>query len=144
MDCWVRVGSRKGCDLRLIRRTAPALFLMAGLPVITLITLERTHVIARVVTNRFVMVIIVTGLYIFVGNSGVFSFGHTSFVAIGAYAAALLTIPMNLKRVLLPQLPTLLAHAELPTPLAVIVAGLVAAIIAAAVAIPLMRLSGIA
>jgi branched-chain amino acid transport system permease protein len=131
-------------SVRLAARAAPALFLMLGLVLIALITLTTTDVIARVVTNMFILVTIVTGLYIFVGNSGVFSFGHTSFIALGAYASALLTIPVHLKHVLLPQLPDLLAHAELPTPLAIVAAGVVAAVVAAVVSIPLMRLSGIA
>ena len=32
-----------------------------------------------------VNVVLVVGLYMFVGNSGVFSFGHMGFMAIGAY-----------------------------------------------------------
>jgi branched-chain amino acid transport system permease protein len=35
---------------------------------------------------------VVIGLYVFVGNSGVFSFGHIAFMALGGYVSALLTI----------------------------------------------------
>ena len=40
-----------------------------------------------------VNVVLVVGLYTFAGNSAILSFGHMSFMAIGAYATALLTIP---------------------------------------------------
>ena len=36
---------------------------------------------------------VVVGLYMFVGVSGVFSFGHAAFMAIGAYTGAILVIP---------------------------------------------------
>ena len=40
---------------------------------------------------------IVMALYVFVGNSGVLSFGHVSFVAVGAFAAGLVSVPKDLK-----------------------------------------------
>jgi branched-subunit amino acid ABC-type transport system permease component len=45
----------------------------------------------------FLSLIIVLGLQIFSGNSGVLSFGHIAFMAIGAYMSALLTIPPEIK-----------------------------------------------
>jgi branched-chain amino acid transport system permease protein len=45
----------------------------------------------------FLMLMIVLALQIFSGNSGVLSFGHVTFVAIGAYMSALLTIPPSIK-----------------------------------------------
>ena len=42
--------------------------------------------------NALVMAAIVVALYVFVGNSGVISFGHVSFVAVGAYLSAEVTI----------------------------------------------------
>ena len=41
--------------------------------------------------NMLVNMVFVLGLYVFVGNSGVISFGHVAFMAIGAYTAGLLT-----------------------------------------------------
>ena len=43
--------------------------------------------------NALVSVSIVVALYVFVGNSGVLSFGHISFVAVGAWAAGVLAVP---------------------------------------------------
>ena len=43
--------------------------------------------------NAFVATTVVVALYIFVGN-GVVSFGHISFVAVGAWAAGVLSVPV--------------------------------------------------
>ena len=42
--------------------------------------------------NALVAVAFVVALYVFVGNSGVVSFGHISFVAVGAWAAGILSM----------------------------------------------------
>ena len=44
-----------------------------------------------------VNVAIVVALYVFVGNSGVLSFGHVSFVSVGAFSAGLITVPSDVK-----------------------------------------------
>ena len=43
--------------------------------------------------NALVSVSIVVALYMFVGNSGVLSFGHISFFAVGVWAAGVLSVP---------------------------------------------------
>jgi branched-chain amino acid transport system permease protein len=61
----------------------------------------------QVVVEMMIRVVVVVGMYIFVGNSGILSFGHISFMAIGAYAAAWLTcctLPM-VKPIYLPGFP---------------------------------------
>ena len=58
----------------------------------------------RIVTDGLLKLIVVVGAYIFIGNSGVLSFGHVGFMAIGAYTSAWLTIPPMTKKVLLPGL----------------------------------------
>lgn len=89
-------------------------------------------------------IVLVVGLQIFIGNSGVLSFGHMSFMAIGAYVGAILTIPPLLKSSLLPALPAFIRNSQLSTAPAIAIAAAVAAVVALIVAIPLMRLSGIA
>ena len=86
--------------------------------------------------------ILVVGLYIFVGNTGVFSFGHIGFMAIGAYTAGLLRIPESTKQALL-QLPGWLERAHVSALEADVIGGLLAALLAAVVALPLMRLGGL-
>ena len=50
-----------------------------------------------VVVVALINLVLVVGLYIFVGNSGVFSFGSIGLAAVGAYTAGLLVIPVELE-----------------------------------------------
>ena len=43
--------------------------------------------------NALVAVAVVVAIYVFVGNSGVLSFGQISFAAVGAFAAGVMTVP---------------------------------------------------
>ncbi|MGE0006110.1 MAG: branched-chain amino acid ABC transporter permease [Parvibaculaceae bacterium] len=98
----------------------------------------------RTVVEMFIRVMLVAGLYIFVGNSGVISFGHMGFMCLGAYAAAWFTIPPVMKQVTLPGLPAFLIDAQLPIFVSAALAGLLAALFALVVGRIMMRLSGIA
>lgn len=98
-----------------------------------------SSVIQTQLTSLLISVVVVVGLYLFVGNSGVFSFGHVGFMAIGAYTAAIATIPASTKADLFPSLP----NVELGSVSAVLAAGLVAAAVGFVIALPLMRLSGL-
>lgn len=91
------------------------------------------------VLSALISVTLVVGMYIFIGNSGVFSFGHIGFMAIGAYTTAILVIPESTKAALFPSLPGM----NLPAHVAVAVGALVAAAVAVLIGAPLMQLSGI-
>jgi branched-chain amino acid transport system permease protein len=97
----------------------------------------------RVVVGMVINVTVVVGLYTFVGISGVFSFGHAAFMAIGAYSSAILVIPPETKRFVLPDLPTFLADLHLEPFPATVVAGALAAAFALVLSLPLARLSGL-
>jgi branched-chain amino acid transport system permease protein len=98
----------------------------------------------RFAIETMISVVFVVGLSIFSGNSGVLSFGHAGFAAIGAYAAAWITIPLIQRKLFLPDLPEVLMSIEAGLPgglaLAVALAGLAAMVIGIAV----VRLNGIA
>ena len=97
----------------------------------------------RTVIESLIDLLVVVGLYIFIGNSGVVSFGHISFMAIGGYASAILTMTVQKKHVLL-QLPGFLEHLQLPSlPAAILAAGF-AAFIAWLIGMAFIRLRGIA
>jgi branched-chain amino acid transport system permease protein len=87
---------------------------------------------------------LVVGLYVFVGNSGVFSFGSIGFASIGAYTAGLLVIPVDQKEILQPDLPGFIANAHFGSVGATLMGGVVALVVGAVFSVPLMRLSGIA
>jgi branched-chain amino acid transport system permease protein len=94
--------------------------------------------------TALVDVAIVVGLYLFVGNSGVLSFGHISFVALGAWTAGVLTVPSDVKPTALPDLfPFLADHSVGNVPSLLLAAG-VGGAFAFLVGLPLMRLSGLA
>lgn len=99
---------------------------------------------ARIVTDTLIKLVMVTGLYIFIGNSGILSFGHGAFMIVAAYASAWLTIVPAMKKVILPGLPDFLQVIH-TGPLAGMAGGVaLAVVLALAIGIPLMRLSGIA
>ena len=129
---------------RVFRAAWPAVSLCLLLVVIVFGASSRSPALQRTMTTVLINVILVVGLYLFVGNSGVFSFGHAAFMAIGAYTTAILTIPPATKQVILRQLPEAIQTSELPTIVAVLIGGLVAALVAIVVAVPIMRLVGIA
>ena len=100
----------------------------------------------QTVTEMMLRVVLVVGLYVFVGNSGILSFGHISFMSIGAYAFVWLsccTLPM-LKPMNLPGLPAFLQHVALPSPVGLLGAAALAGVAAFVVGAVLMRLSGTA
>jgi len=98
----------------------------------------------QTIIDLFLRVTLVVGLYIFVGNSGVISFGHAGFTCLGAYAAAWLTMPPMMKQTLLPGLPEWLTQTQLPYWAGAVLAAVWAAIWAGIFGKILMRLSGIA
>jgi branched-chain amino acid transport system permease protein len=100
--------------------------------------------IDRAVVMALINLILVVGLYAFTGLSGVFSFGQIAFMAIGGYVAGLLTIPEDVRGVLLTGLPHVVASTTLPSTAATLVGGAAAAAVAAVLAIPLSRLAGLA
>jgi len=54
--------------------------------------------------DTLVKVSIVVALYVFIGNSGVLSFGHIAFVALGVWTAGVLTVPESQKNAIMPGL----------------------------------------
>ncbi|MBM3516718.1 MAG: branched-chain amino acid ABC transporter permease [Alphaproteobacteria bacterium] len=97
----------------------------------------------RTVTDGLIKLVIVVGLSMFIGNSGVVSFGHASFMAIGAYVSAWFTMPAALKRMRLPDLPAFIAQAQVSQLEAAVIAAGVAAAAAALIGVPLFRLAGV-
>lgn len=87
---------------------------------------------------------IVVALYTFVGNSGVISFGHVSFVAIGAMTAGLTTAPADTKPSTFPELFGVLQDVEVSSPISLLLAAAVGGVYAFIVGVPIMRLSGLA
>jgi branched-chain amino acid transport system permease protein len=95
-------------------------------------------------TDALVKVAIVVALYVFIGNSGVLSFGHISFVAVGAWTAGVLSVPASEKPAIMPSLAHVLRDRAVGNLSSLALAAVVGGICALVVALPLMRLSGLA
>ena len=88
--------------------------------------------------------IMVVGFQAFVGNTGLVSFGHVAFMAIGAYATAIVSIGRLDKSIVLKDLPGWLADVHLGVVPSLLVGGGAAAVLALVTGLALMRLSGAA
>lgn len=124
------------------RRVGSLLTLLVLVVVVTGLASLGSAVLQNILVNMLINLILVVGLYIFVGNTGVFSFGHIGFMAIGAYTAGIVRIPEPIKNSLF-KLPPRLEEAHLTPLQAVLLGGTAAALVAAVVALPLMRLGGL-
>jgi branched-chain amino acid transport system permease protein len=93
--------------------------------------------------NALVMTAIVVALYVFVGNSGVISFGHVSFVAVGIYLGGILTVAPETKTFTMPGLFPFLRHNQIGIVPSLAFAALAGGLYGLVVGLPLMRLSGL-
>lgn len=118
---------------------APALLIVA----VALVGSFTSH--AREIEFRTAIVnaAIVIALYVFIGNSGVISFGHASFVAVGAFLSGLLTIEAQSKQFVLPGLFPFLRHSTIGSVASLALAAAIGGLYAFLVGLPLMRLSGL-
>jgi branched-chain amino acid transport system permease protein len=94
--------------------------------------------------DALVKVAIVVALYVFIGNSGVLSFGHISFVALGAWTAGVLAVPIGEKPAIMPNLAHFLRATTVGNVPSLALAALVGGVFALVAGLPLMRLSGLA
>ena len=130
-----------------MRRADPVIQLLAPIALVALAALVGTIVSTSTQTyviNALVNVTIVVALYVFIGNSGVLSFGHISFVAVGAWAAGVLSMPVEEKPAIMPSLASLLRNHTIGNVWSLALAAAVGAAFALVVGLPLMRLSGLA
>ncbi|MEY2958977.1 MAG: hypothetical protein RLZZ01_1545 [Actinomycetota bacterium] len=93
----------------------------------------------RLVTIMLIDAIVVLGIQVYVGNTGILSFGHIGFGAIAGYAFALTAVDTSEKTKRIPDAPFGLAGVQIAPVLAIGVAILVAVAIAAVVGVGLAR-----
>ncbi len=93
----------------------------------------------NLVTSMFIDAMMVVGLQIYVGNTGVFSFGHIGFGAIAGYTFALLAIDPADKLARIPEAPFGLLDVNTSPVVATLVAVVVTVLIAGVVGIGLAR-----
>ena len=130
-----------------MRRAETAVQLLAPTALLVLVGVGGSfvdHPRALEVTNALVAAATVVALYVFVGNSGVLSFGQIGFFIVGAYAAGEMTVPADAKLSVLPNVFSPIRDHTIGNAEALLLAAGVGGIFALLVGIPLMRLSGLA
>ena len=105
--------------------------------------LTQSDTIATTVVEMMIRIVVVVGIYIFIGNSGVISFGHIGFMCIGAYAAAWASADPIFKQVMLSGLPAVLRDQQHSFYVAMSLAILLPTAVAALLGVAIMRLSGV-
>lgn len=112
--------------------------LVLVLPLFNSLAFEQT------IVEGLIKIVAVVGLYIFIGNSGIMSFGHVAFMGIGAYAAAWQSCCPMLKPIVMSGLPDILLKNTIPDFPAGVISGFAAAAVALLAGAVILRLSGIA
>ena len=104
---------------------------------------KATHNYAiSIIEKSLVYAVVALSMNIVTGFTGLFSLGQAGFMALGAYTTAILTIPVASRpnvyymNGILPALE----NAVVPIPVALILGGIVAAVFAALIGIPVLRL----
>ena len=144
----MRVESR---EWQVRRAAGPLVAIVALAVLLTLLQASGLSFWQGLFVNLGLFLILVLSLNLSNGFTGVFSLGHIGFMALGAYASAILTLPLREKRLYLPNLPAWLADIHFdfhlgPFPLgfllATVIAALLVSLVALLVGLVLMRLSG--
>jgi len=133
-----QLSRRRAADQ--IGETVLLVALIAGISLAMWLVLGRTG--ERIATQMCVNVAAVVALSVFTGNSGIVSFGHSAFMAIGAYTAGLLTMPAGLQKMAVPMLPAFIAGHEMSFALALVAVVVVGLVVAFASGLPISRLQG--
>ena len=88
--------------------------------------------------------VMVGATQIFVGNTGILSFGHVGLAGIAAYITAILSTPAAVKQTTIGDAPFGLAGIQLPVPVSILLAVFITTLIAALIGLFMSRLAGIA
>ena len=134
-----------GARFRTQASAAVSLLVPLALIAITVLVGARRHALLQgTVTLILCNLIVVIGLQVFVGNSGVYSFGQLGFATAGAYIAAFLTLPAAFALLQTPGLPDFIADAHLGALPSTLIAAAVSGLLAIVIGLPLMRTSTLA
>lgn len=128
-----------------LARAWPVLVLVVPLLLaVVLADLYGSVLLRRTMTEALIKIVIVVGLYIFIGNTGIVSFGHIGFAGIAAYVTTWMTCCAMMKPITMTGLPDFLRLETYPVGLAVLASVAAAGLAALIIGLVLMRLSGLA
>jgi branched-chain amino acid transport system permease protein len=106
--------------------------------VVTILINNKSATIA--VTTFLIYTSLVIAYQMFMGNSGIVSFGHVAFFGIGAYSAALLNIPPEVKEIALPNLPPMLLQMQTGALIAIVIATILSGMVALLIGVVISRM----
>ena len=118
--------------------------LVVGLVTLLAAIVYTSNTMTEIVLLFGINAVMVVGFQVFVGNTGLVSFGHVAFMALGAYATAIVSMDEIDKSIVLEDLPGWLAGIHLGVIPSLLVGGGAAAALALVTGSVLMRLSGAA
>ena len=124
------------CSLLLVAAVAVFLFF------VDMNNVTGSSMLASVLQLGAIYALVAVSMNLLNGFTGLFSLGQAGFMAIGAYVFGMLTIPVQSKGMVyyLYGVNDALANVALPVPVAMIIAGLVAALFALLIGAPVLRL----
>lgn len=114
-------------------------FVLFPLIVLIFAMINKGHYYSDLICLFGINLILATSLNLVNGFSGMFSMGHAAFMAVGAYTSALLTISET-QKARISGLPVWFQQLTVPFPVALVCAGLVAALLALLIGFPVLRL----
>lgn len=94
----------------------------------------------RIIVNLLIAVVLVVGIQVFSGNSGILTFGHVAFLGVGAYVAAIATMSPERKAATIDGMPSFLVDFTVGPVPALALGGLAAALVALVVGLVLTRM----
>lgn len=123
------------------RHSTLAILIVPLVVVAGVIALFGSPLLVNIFTALCINIILVLGLQVFMGNSGILAWTHVGFMGIGAFAASIFSMPPDIKAMAAPNMYPALMAIDLPVIPALLLGALVAVAVAALVSYPLMRLS---
>lgn len=125
---------------------ASTLFILVGFLLVcaALVSYFGGNTLQSTATEALIRLVAVVGIYAFIGNSGLLSFGHVGFMCIGAYAAAWATCDPMWKKLMLRDLPFFLQEYAYGYVFSLTFAAVLCAAVALVLGLAILRLSGIA
>ena len=131
--------------LKAARSTLASSVLLAGVAAVAMLYTSggggsRESLVAEMLSNF----ILVLGMQLFIGNTGVLSFGHMAFAQVAAYATAVVGIPLAAKNKALPDIPFGLDSIHFGAVGSTLFAIAVTMVVGAVIGIAVCRASGLA
>ena len=122
--------------------SAVAVIVIAGILLFLEANKAQHNYAISIIERSLIYAVVAVSMNLLTGFTGLFSLGQAGFMAIGAYTVAIFTIPVETRPNVyyISGISDAIANIQLPFPAALILGGLLAALLAALIGIPVLRL----